>query len=183
MDLGDLLVQLPHLIDEEMEMGGSEGPGCSKSDLQTDWAGTQSLQQLAWCVVHQSCLASSYLIPENWSVLERALDWHWENQDFNISSLIFISSFSGLLLSPPNMNVTVNVDARRYSQRRRQASAKAATLAIPQSLRFSPNSAQIQCWWGGTWCSVTLNILSDLVEPKLHWTVVVTMWARAAYKA
>lgn len=36
MDLGDLLVQLPHLIDEEAEMGRSEGPDCPESDLQTD---------------------------------------------------------------------------------------------------------------------------------------------------
>lgn len=36
---------------------------------------TESFQQPARCVVHQSCLASSCLIPENWSVLERTLDW------------------------------------------------------------------------------------------------------------
>lgn len=137
-----------------------------------------SLQQPAWCVVRQSCLASSYLIPENWSVLERTLDWHWENQDFNISLLIFISSFSGLLLSPHNINLMVNVGARHYSQRRSQARAK----SLQHWQHRGPNSAQTQCWWGGTWCSVTLNILSNLMEPKLHWTVVITMWA-SAYKA
>ena len=28
---------------------------------------------------------------------------------------------------------------------------------------------------GDTWCFVTLNMLSNLMEPKLHWTIVIMM--------
>lgn len=34
MDFGDPLIQTSHLIDEETEVQGSEGPSCRESDLQ-----------------------------------------------------------------------------------------------------------------------------------------------------